>query len=227
MKVFDALRARHSVRAFTRQEVPRELLLDLLDQARRAPSGGNLQPWKLYVLAGPARERLTGAIREKIAQNAAVALTGEGAEYQIYPPDLPEPYAARRARVGIQLYESVRIGRGERAARLQQLARNYEFFGASVGMIVTVERCMQPGQYTDLGLFMQSLALLAVEHGLGTCMQESWANWPVTIRALLGVPETELVFCGISLGYPDGAHPINAYRTERADFAEFGRLLET
>jgi nitroreductase len=201
-----------------------ELVRSLLEQAKRAPSGGNLQPWKLYVLSGSSRAALVDAVREKIAANPEAAIAGEIAEYKIYPPDLPEPYASRRLRVGAQLYEAVGIGRGDRAGRLRQLARNYEFFGAPVGIIVTIERFMQPGQFVDLGLFLQSLALLAVEQGLATCMQESWANWHATIRRVVGVPESELVFCGVSLGYPDLQHPINQFVTERANLEEFAQF---
>ena len=101
------------------------------------------------------------------------------------------------------------------------MARNYEFFGAPVGIIVTINRNMLQGQFVDLGLFLQSFALLAVEHGLATCMQESWANWPRTIRTLLPVPADELIFCGISLGYPDSDHPVNRFATERAEIEDF------
>lgn len=224
MRVSDAVQARRSTRAFTDQSVTLDVVRGLLQQAKRAPSGGNLQPWKLYVLSGESRAALVAAVRDKIAANPEAAIAGEVAEYKIYPPDLPEPYAARRLRVGSQLYEAVGIGRGERAARLRQLARNYEFFGAPVGIIVTIEKFMQPGQFVDLGLFLQSFALLAVEQGLATCMQESWANWHATIRSVVGVPASELVFCGVSLGYPDAPHPINAFVTERADLEEFAQL---
>jgi nitroreductase len=160
----------------------------------------------------------------KIAADLEAAVAGEGAEYKIYPPDLPDLYKSRRARVALQLYESLGIGRGDRDARVRQLARNYEFFGAPVGIIVTIERFMQQGQFVDLGLFMQSFALLAVEAGLGTCMQESWANWHKTLRCVVGIPEGEMVFCGISLGYPDRDHPINGFTSERAEPAQFSRL---
>lgn len=224
MRVSDAVSARRSTRAFTNQPVAIELVRELLQQAKRAPSGGNLQPWRLYVLNGTSREALIGAVREKIAAEPEMVVTGETAEYKIYPPDLPEPYNSRRRRVGSQLYEAIGVGRGDRAGRLRQVARNYEFFGAPVGIIVTIERFMQPGQFVDLGLFLQSFALLAVEQGLATCMQESWASWHATIRSVVGVSDNELVFCGVSLGYPDPEHPINAWKTERAELEEFAQF---
>lgn len=224
MDVSAALLARHSTRAFTDAPVERSLVEEILSLARRAPSGGNLQPWKLYVLAGARREELVSAVRARILEDPEAAIAGEAAEYRIYPPELPEPYRSRRARVAAQLYEALGIPKSDRAGRLRQLARNYEFFGAPVGIIVTIDRYMQPGQYVDLGLYMQSLALLAVERGLATCMQESWANWPDTVRTVLGISKLELVFCGISLGYPQASHPVNGVLTERAELAEFARI---
>lgn len=221
MTVAQAINARRSTRAFLDRAVDPGLVRRLIDLARRAPSGGNLQPWHLYVLAGEPRDALVGAVRERIAADAERAVTGEGSEYRIYPADLQEPYRSRRSAVGAQLYESIAIARADRPARLRQVARNYEFFGAPVGIIVTIKRNMQQGQFVDLGLFLQSFALLAVENGLATCMQESWANWPRTIRTLLPVPADELVFCGISLGHPDNAHPINCFPTDRAEVGEF------
>jgi nitroreductase len=221
MTVTEAINARRSTRAFLDRPVAPGLIRALIDLARRAPSGGNLQPWRLYVLAGKHREALVDAVRSGIATNPELAVSGEGAEYRIYPADLQEPYRSRRAAVGARLYESIAIAREDRAARLRQVARNYEFFGAPIGIIVTIERNMQQGQFVDVGLFLQSLALLAVEHGLATCMQESWANWHRTIRTVLPVPADELVFCGVSLGYPDADHPINRFATERAGSAEF------
>jgi nitroreductase len=225
VNVVEAINARHSTRAFLNRPIDPGLMRRLIDLSRRAPSGGNLQPWRLYVLAGERREALVDAVRERISTNPELAVGGEGAEYRIYPPDLQEPYRTRRSVVGAQLYESVAVARSDRAARLRQVARNYEFFGAPVGMIVTIQRDMQQGQFVDLGLFLQSFALLAVEQGLATCMQESWANWPQTIRALLPVPLDELVFCGVSLGYPDIKHPINRFATDRAEINEFCQFL--
>jgi nitroreductase len=225
MTVDEAIKTRRSTRAFLPRPVDPGLLRGLLESARHAPSGGNLQPWRLYVLAGERRQELVDTVRARLIDDPELALGGEGAEYHIYPPHLQEPYRTRRFVCGMQLYDAIGIPRSDRAARLRQVARNYEFFGAPVGCIVTIERHMQQGQFVDLGLFLQSLALLAVEHGLATCMQESWANWPHTIRALLGVPQTELVFCGVSLGYPDPEHPINGFRTERAALDEFCRFF--
>jgi nitroreductase len=219
--VADAIRARRSTRAFLDRPVSQGLLRTLIDLARRAPSGGNLQPWRLYVVAGKHREALVRAVCDLIATDPELAVSGDGAEYRIYPPDLQEPYRTRRAAVGARLYESISIVRSDRAGRLRQVARNYEFFGAPVGIIVTINRNMLQGQFVDLGLFLQSFALLAVEHGLATCMQESWANWPRTIRRLLPVSADELIFCGISLGYPDCDHPINRFATERAEIEDF------
>lgn len=227
MTVTQAMARRQSVRAFTAEPVDAALLHRLVQMATQAPSGGNLQPWRLYVLTGETRDRLARRIAERIAGDPALALKGDGGEYAIYPDMLPAAYAERRRLVGAALHASLGIARDDRAERLRQVARNYDFFGAPVGILVTIERSMQPGQYADLGLFMQSLALLAVEAGLGTCMQEAWSLWHATIRECIpAVKLSELVFCGIALGHPDAAAPVNGWRAGRAPLAEVCSFLD-
>jgi nitroreductase len=215
-----AIDTRSSVRAFLDDPVPDSLLREIIEKATRAASGGNLQPWRLYVLTGSARGRLVDAVAEKSKTKPL-----DGLEYDIYPRELTEPYKTRRGQVAAGMYELMGIARDDSAARNAQMAKNFEFFGAPVGMILTIDKQMGPPQYCDLGLFLGNLMLLAREAGLHTCPQEAWSVWGQTIRDTVGVPENELVFCGVSLGYADPDHPINALRTDRAPLEDFASFL--
>lgn len=222
MNVSEAIATRRSVRAFRPDPVPRETVEKILTLAARAPSGGNLQPWKVYVLMGAARDELIARVRAKMPSEPR----GEGAEYHIYPPELTEPYATRRFRVGEALYATLGIPREDKAARLAQFVRNFEFFGAPVGMIFTIDRQMQQGQWADLGMFIGNIMLLAREFGLHTCPQEAWAVWSKTIRDYLSVPANEMIFCGMALGLRDEDARVNALVTERAPLAEYAVFRE-
>jgi len=218
--VTGAIETRRSTRAFLPDPVPAEILREILSTASRAASGGNLQPWRLYVLIGAARDRLVDAVALKRKVKPL-----DGLEYDIYPRDLTEPYTTRRGRVAQAMYELVGIARDDHDARNAQMAKNFEFFGAPVGMILCIDRQMGPPQFCDLGLFLGNLMLLARERGLHTCPQEAWSLWSQTIREVVGVPDNDLVFCGISLGYADPSDPINALRSERAPLEDFASFL--
>lgn len=215
--VSEAVLARHSVRAFRDRPVDRPTVEALLAVAGRTPSGGNLQPWRVDILAGDALEALKAQVRERLAADPR----GEGTEYPVYPPGLEEPWRSRRHRVGEQLYESIGIARDDRAARLGQFARNYAFFGAPVGLFFSIPRRFGPPQWAHLGMFINSLMLLAVERGLGTCGQEAWAAMHKTVGAFLDLPDDWMLYCGMALGWPDEAHPINCWRSEREPVAAF------
>ena len=217
MKVSEALVTRKSVRAFKPDPVSRETVEKLLALAARAPSGGNLQPWKVHVLIGAAKDELVRRAKARMLENPR----GGVPEYHIYPPELTEPYKTRRFVVGEQMYATMGIARENKAGRLQQFVRNWEFFGAPVGMIFSIERQMQQGQWSDLGGFLQSIMLLAREHGLHTCAQEAWAPFHEVIRDYLKVPQEEIIFCGMALGYADESAPINTLISERAAMAEW------
>jgi nitroreductase len=221
MRVSEALDSRLSVRAFLDEPVPEETVRELLERASRAPSGGNLQPWHVIVVTGAARERLLDAVARKMPHSPK----GEGTEYNIYPPELKEPYRSRRFRIGEMMYEKLGIPREDKAARLMQFAQNYRFFGAPVGLLFTMDRTMQEGQWADLGMFMQSIMLLAREYGLDTCPQEAWAVWYKTIGELFEIPPEHMLFCGMALGYRDPDAPVNRLRSERAPLAEFTRFI--
>ncbi|HKT54202.1 MAG TPA: nitroreductase [Caulobacteraceae bacterium] len=218
MTVTEAVRRRISVRAFRPDPVPGVLVRELLELAARSPSGGNLQPWRVHVLTGAP----LAALVEKALQSWAQG--GEAPEYAVYPPDLWEPFRSRRFQAGEDLYATIDILREDRAGRLRQFANNLRLFGAPVGLFFSLERRLGAAQWSDLGMFMQTLMLLAVERGLGTCAQEFWSRLPRTVAAFLDLPDDHILFSGMALGYADEAAPINALRTRREPvdaFAEF------
>ncbi|MBP6011299.1 MAG: nitroreductase [Alphaproteobacteria bacterium] len=217
MKVSDAISSRITTRAFLDRPVPVAVLRQILETAKRAPSGGNLQPWHVWVLGGEEMVRFKAIIKEKMA----VSPRGEGTEYNIYPPELKEPYKARRFKCGEDMYASINVTREDKFGRLLNFARNFEFFGAPVAFFFAIDRQMQQGQWADLGMFMQSIMLLAREHGLHTCPQEAWAIWYKTLGEFLPIPPELMLFCGMGIGYMDEAHPINKLRTDRAPLEEF------
>jgi len=222
MKVSEAIASRKTIRAFKPDPVTRETVEEILALAARAPSGGNLQPWRVYVLLGEARDELV----RRVALARKERPMGEMPEYHIYPPELSEPYKTRRFRVGEAMYATMSIPREDKAARLKFFSGNWDFFGAPAGLIVTIDRQMQQGQWADLGMFLQNVMLLAREHGLHTCPQEAWALWHRIIREYLNVPANEMIFCGMAIGRADEGHPVNALETERAPLEEWVTVRE-
>lgn len=219
--VTEALKRRVSIRRFLSEPVPRSLMLELLDTARWSPSGGNLQPWKVVAVAGAEREAVTALARA--AQSQAGGATEEGND-PIYPPNLWEPYRSRRYKVGEDMYALLGIAREDRAGRLAHVARNFEFFGAPVGLFFIIDRRMGRGQWAHLGMFMQSLALVAVERGLGTCMQEFWSTLRDTLHRHFELPDTDMLYCGMALGFPDPEAAVNRLRSDRAPAEDFATL---
>lgn len=221
MKVSEALDRRISVRAFLDRPVPRALVCRLLEGAARSPSGGNLQPWHVHVVDGPAMARLKALMPLRLAERPG----GEGTEYPVYPARLEEPYRGRRFKCGEDLYATLAIGREDKAARRRHFARNFAFFGAPLALFLSIDRQMGVGQWADLGMFLQSILLLALELGLDGCAQEAWAMWPGTIGTFLDLPAGDMLFCGVALGYRDPAAPVNGLRTDRAALTEFVRFV--
>jgi nitroreductase len=217
MNVSDAIASRRTVRAFLPREVPAETIRDILCRAARAPSGGNLQPWRVYVLDSEVRDRLVSTVATRMRDQPR----GEGAEYHIYPPDLKEPYRSRRYQIGESLYATLGISRDDKEGRRRQFARNFEFFGARSTLMITIDRDMEPGQWSDVGMFLQNVMLLDRENGLHTAAQEAWAFWQATVRQILSIPENEIVFCGMALGYVDDADVVNSLETTRVPLEEF------
>jgi len=207
MNVTEAVDRRISVRAFKPDPVPGALVREILEAAARAPSGGNLQPWRVYALTGAPLAEL----KARVAQNPA----GEPPEYEVYPANLWDPLRTRRFECGEDLYATIGIPREDRPARLRQAARNGELFGAPVGLFFCLDRKVGPPQWSDVGMFMQTLMLLAVERGLDTCAQEYWARYPRSVAAVVDLPEDHMVFSGMALGWRDETAPINTLRTRR------------
>lgn len=217
MNVSQAVAHRTSVRAFKTETPPKALVREILEAAARSPSGGNLQPWRVYGLAGEPLETL----KAKAAANPL----GEAPEYDVYPADLWDPFRTRRFQNGEELYASISIPREDKPARLRQLAKNGDLFGAPVGLFFCLDRKLGPPQWSDLGMYMQTVMLLAVERGLATCAQEYWARYPKTLAEVLNLPDDHMVFSGMALGYADEAAPINNWRSARDPFSVWGELL--
>jgi nitroreductase len=161
------------------------------------------------------RARRSKTSRPAFVRTHRPILAGRGAEYEVYPSPLKEPYNARRFEVGALLYRALGIPCEDRAARYRQYARNFEFFGAPVGLIVSVDRSMGPPQWSDLGMYVQTVMLLARAYGLDSCSIESWTVWHKTASAFLALPDEHMVFCGMVLGHGDPAAPVNQWRSPR------------
>jgi len=222
MDVFEAVDSRISCRWFLDKPVEPTIVRDLIEKAARAASGGNLQPWRVYAL--------TGKPLAAIKRLAAEAIEGhdprhDEAEYPIYPKLMWEPYKSRREEHGVQLYGALNIARDDAKGRLEQYKRNFQFFNAPVGLFITIERKLGPGQWADLGSYIHTLAYLARGYGLDTCPQESWARLYKPVGDFLKIPPEHMLFCGVALGYGDRAHPANSFRSPRAELKDFCTFL--
>jgi nitroreductase len=214
--VQDALRARRSIRAFKPDPVPRALIEDLLDMASRAPSGTNIQPWKVHVVSGDVRRRLEAEIlahRETKPQD-------DGAEFP-RTGKRKEPYVSRMRKLGKDMYTLIGIPKGDQAANWNQWGRNYKFFDAPVGLIFTIDKDLDRMSYVDVGIFLQSFMLVAKARGLDTCAQGAWNHYWTVTRRVLDVPDDQYIICGISLGFADDGAPVNALVSEREPVSSF------
>jgi nitroreductase len=211
----DAVLLRRSVRAFTGELIPRATIEAIVEPALRSPSGGNLQPWHIHVVTGEA----LAALKRRMSAHQETGHR-EVPDHDIYPADLWEPYRSRRFENGEDLYRTIGIERENRAGRLLQLARNFQFFGAPVGLFFTIDRRMGGAQWMDVGMVMHSVMLLALEHGLATCPQAAWALWPDTLTDMLGLGPHITVAVGIALGNEDRDQAINSLKTARQSLAE-------
>lgn len=222
MKVSEALATRMTCRAFTDAQVSEATVRAILSGASRAPSGGNLQPWRVWAAARPVLAQLKTKVRDALAGGAFGEVP---TEYSIYPDALAEPYASRRFRAGEMMYDALGVPREDRGLRMQEMARNFEVFGAPAAFFFAIDRSMQQGQWAELGMFMQSLMLLAREHGLHTAPIAAWALWHRTVRAHFAIPDELMFYCGMGLGEMDLTAPVNQLRTERAPVDEFATLV--
>jgi nitroreductase len=214
-----AIVSRRSIRAFLPTPVSREEVRSLLDVARHAASGMNTQPWRVHVLTGAAKERLSAAIAA--VDNDGEASAGLTEPYHYYPLDWVSPYVDRRRKVGWDLYGLLGIAKGDKARMHAQHGRNYRFFDAPVGLIFTVNRVLQAGSLMDYGMFLQSVMVAARARGLDTCPQVAFTRFHRVIHAELGIPDTEMVVCGMSLGHADPSCTENTLVTERESVESF------
>jgi nitroreductase len=213
--VLDAIASRRSVRAFLPDPVDRRTVESILETAAWAPSGSNIQPWKVQVLHGRKRDELARVL------TAAHDEGGETPEYLYYPKVWREPYLGRRRATGWQLYEAQGIRKGDREAAHRYRATNYDFFGAPVGLIVTMDREMETGSWIDVGAFVQSILVAARAFDLDSCPQAAFANYGDKVRATLGIPADQIVVCGIAIGRADRAHAANRVRAAREPLSGF------
>lgn len=223
MEVSHAVAQRKSVRAFAPALVSTHTLLELLSLAARAPSGGNLQPWRIAVLNGEAMQRFRAVMEERLAGKPREG--GDQPQYAVYPKDLKEPYRTSRFAIGEQMYGLLGITRENRQARLAWFASNYRFFGAPAAIFCFVDRQMGPPQWSDLGMFLQSFMLLAQEAGLGTCAQECWSAFPGTVGDFCRMPPELMLFCGVAIGRPDLQAPVNQLHSEREPIDTWVKVL--
>lgn len=216
-EVVAAVTTRRSVRGFSNAHVPLELVEKILEASARAPSGNNVQPWKAHVLSGSAKSGLSEAIH---AERSATA-TDPSPEYDYYPKEWPEPYLSRRREVGWALYEILGIRKGDREASRRWSDRNFDFFGAPIGMIFTTDRRLGAGALIDLGMFIQNIVTVCRGLGLDTCVQAAFAHHHNLIRERLAIVPEHMVICGMALGQADQLAAANGLVTSRADIHDF------
>ena len=217
MKVSDAVRARRSIRAFTTEPISNEVIKDLLALASRSPSGGNLQPWKIYVINKQSMKKFI-EFQDSWDQP-------ETPGYEIYPSGLTEPYRTSRYQLGEAMYDLLGIPRDDKDARLKQVMRNFEFFGAPAAIFCFVDKQMGPPQWSDLGMFLQTFMLLAQEAGIDTCAQEAWAMKNDSVSEFVGSGDNDILFCGLAMGYKDKDAVINKLSSERRPLKQWAKFL--
>lgn len=221
MNIKEAIEKRFSVRAFTKEVPDMETIKAILKTAGTAPSGGNIQPWKVYVLSENAKNELS----KKTLYNFDNGVQ-EDIEYDIYPKPLADEYKKRRYECGADMYNALAIGKDDLDSRFKQIRENYNFFGAPLGMIITIDKSFGKNGWGHVGMFLENLWLSAIDHGLGICLQESWSIYPKTVKEFTKHPDNEIVWCGVAVGYEDSSNPINQYRTKREDLDSFVKFID-
>jgi nitroreductase len=219
-----AITSRRSIRAFLPTPVARTEIESILSVAARAPSGTNIQPWKVYVLTGAVKERLSAEILS--VHNNPELSRQHTEQYSYYPREWTSPYIDRRRKVGWDLYALLGLGRDNKAGMAAQHGRNYRFFDAPVGLIFTIDRVMAQGSWLDYGMFLQNIMVAARGRGLDTCPQAAFTQYHQIISDVLQLPPTEMVVCGMALGYADPDKIENSLVTEREPVSGFARFLD-
>ena len=222
MDTHDAIMSRRSVRRFLPSPVPRASLMRILEGAAMAPSGHNIQPWKVYAVAGSVQQKISSDILAAIAKDS---VEEHQPEFDYYPVNWVEPYIGRRRKLGHELYAILGIGREDKAAREQQMLKNYSFFGAPIGLFVTFDRRLATGTFMDVGMFIENILIGARGEGLDTCGQAAFNWYHKVIRRHLPMDDGELLACGIALGYADDDAPENKLRPEKIAVESFTTFL--
>ena len=221
MNIKQLIESRYSVRSFLDKDVGFEKVKSILDTANSAPSGGNIQPWKVYVLGNNSKNELVTQ-----ALNNYDTGVQEDIEFEIYPKPLAEEYKKRRSQCAADMYDALSIARDDIDTRLKQVRENFKFFGAPIGMIVTIDKSFAQNGWGHVGMFLQNLWLTAISEGLGVCLQESWSIYPKTVKKVIDCPDNEMIWCGIAMGYPNNEDPINNYRTSRDSIDTFASFID-
>lgn len=221
MNIHDAIRQRKSTRAFLDKAIDRQIITEILDIARWAPSGVNSQPWQVCVLQGNTKQRLGDAVIQ-----ARDAGQPENPDYAYYPKQWVSPYRDRRKACGLAMYQALGIRREDTEKQKQAWYRNYRFFDAPIGLIFLIDAQLEKGSWLDMGMFIQNVMLAAKGFGLDSCPQASLAEYPDIVREQLGLPPELQVVCGMSLGYADPEHPVNNYQLDRLAVDEFTRWYD-
>ena len=217
MKVSEAVKLRSSIRSFLPKKVKNSLIKKILTQASRSPSGGNLRPWKIYLINNNSMKDFL-----KFQNDWSKP---ENPAYEIYPTKLKEPYRTSRYELGEQMYDLLGIPRDNKDARVNQVMKNFQFFGAPCAFFCFVDRQMGPPQWSDLGMFLQTFMLLAREVGLDTCAQEAWSIKHDSVSKFVNADPDDILFCGMSIGYRDEKDPINSLRSERRPLDQWAKFL--
>lgn len=220
--VFEAARTRRSIRAYRSDAVSRDTLRAIVEVARHAPSGSNIQPWRVHVLTGATLARVGGAIRDAFIHDEP----GHVRDYEYYTDPVFEPYLARRRQCGWGLYGTLGIGRGDHEKSKAFRAGNYNFFGAPAGLVFTIDRKLEKGSWLDYGMFLQTIMLAARARGLHTCPEASIASYPDIVRRELGLTRDWVVVCGMALGYADADAVVNTFQPPRIAVEDYATFLD-
>jgi nitroreductase len=210
MDVYEAVKSRRAVRGFSDEPVPREVLERVLSAAAWSPSGSNIQPWNVYVVAGAPLAEL----KKRAVERVATGVPWDEREYEMYPPAMKSPYRERRSAFGEERYRALGVAREDSEARMRAAIANWDCFGAPAALFVYIDRDMGPAQWADLGMYLQSVMLLLRDEGLHSCPQMAWSQVRETVADVLSPPDGLILFCGLSIGYEDPA--VSYIRTGRA-----------
>jgi len=216
MDTIEAIKERKSIRAFKPKPVSIKTVKDVLEIAIQAPSAVNAQPWEFFIVKGEALEKLRRKSVEQFRRGI-----GPG-------PDLPLPdkergdmglqgvYRKRSIALSVQIFKLLGIAKGDKQALQDYLEAMYRYFDAPVVIIIVIDQVFQlTWPMVDMGTIAQTIALTALEFGLGTCIMRAIVDYPEQVREIVGVPDSKRIILGMTIGYPDWEHPINRVESER------------